>query len=102
MTARNTNVKDRSMTRVRAELVRKFRMFSSSRTRATDAPRLEIGDRQGQQVAEQASAELDVDAVRGVCKYICPQDGEDRFEDRDRHETDDDHLEGAETAVNQD
>ena len=38
ITAKNTTVKNRSMTRVSAELVRKFRMFSSSRTRATESP----------------------------------------------------------------
>jgi hypothetical protein len=38
ITARKTTVKNRSMTRVSAELVRKLRMFSSSRTRATESP----------------------------------------------------------------
>ena len=38
ITARNTNVKNRSMTSVSAELVRKLRIFSSSRTRATESP----------------------------------------------------------------
>ena len=33
-----TTVKKRSITRVSAELVRKLRMFSSSRTRATESP----------------------------------------------------------------
>src|SRR6516225_11554253 len=52
-------------------------------------------------MAKQASAELDVDAVRGVRKDVVPHDAEDCFEHRDRHQTDDKHVEGAETAVNQ-
>ena len=38
ITARKTKVKNRSITNVSAELVRKLRMFSSSRTRATESP----------------------------------------------------------------
>jgi hypothetical protein len=38
MMAMKTKVKTRSMTSVSAELVRKLRMFSSSRTRATESP----------------------------------------------------------------
>src|SRR6516164_8563642 len=52
-------------------------------------------------MAEEASAKLYVDAVRGVRKDVVPQDAKDRFEYRDRHQTDDKHVEGAETAVNQ-
>src|SRR5215468_5820614 len=52
-------------------------------------------------MAEQTSAKLYVDAVRGVGKDVVPHDAEDRFEHRDRHQTDDKHIEGAETAVNQ-
>jgi hypothetical protein len=52
-------VKNGSMTRVSAELV-KIAVFSSSRTRATGRRRArpEVGHRQGQQVMEQARAEL--------------------------------------------
>jgi hypothetical protein len=38
ITARKTDVNSRSITNVSAELVRKLRMFSSSRTRATESP----------------------------------------------------------------
>ena len=80
-------------------------MFSSSRTRATeiaDPTRLEIGDRQGQEVTEQASPELDVDAIGSMCEHISAKGSEDRFEYGDRHETNDDHVERAEAAVHQD
>src|SRR5262249_20819125 len=70
--------------------------------RIADATRLEIADRQRQQVAEQASAKLHVDTVRGVGKYICPQDGEDRLAPPAAHQTDDEHVEGTEAAVNED
>src|SRR5215472_2445635 len=52
-------------------------------------------------MAEQASAKLYVDAVRGMRKDLVPNDAEGCFEHRDRHQTDDKHVEGAETAVNQ-
>jgi len=71
-------VKNRSMTRVRAELVKKLRMFlqfAHPRHRIADAPRLEVGHRQSQQVVEQARAEFHVDAVGGVREQIGPQDG---------------------------
>ena len=98
-------MKNRSMTGVSAELVRKVRMFSSSRTRAaTDrrpaAP--EVGHRQGQQVMEQAGAELDVDAVGGVGEQIGAQDGHNGLEGGDRQKADHQHVEGAEQAVHQD
>src|SRR5262245_45258633 len=70
--------------------------------RIADATRLEIADRQRQQMAEQASAQLHVDAVGGVGKDICAQDSEDRLENRDAHQADDEHVEGAEAAVNED
>ncbi len=79
-------------------------MFSSSRTRATeiaDPPRLEIGHRQGQQVAEQPRAELDVDAVGGVGEQVGAQDAQNGLESRDRHKADHQHVEGAERAVHQ-
>ena len=48
------------------------------RHRIADPPRLEVGHRQGQQVMEQAGAELDVDAVGGVGEQIGAQDGQRR------------------------
>src|SRR5437870_5674496 len=44
MTARNSAVNARSTTRVSAEPVRKLRMFSSSRTRATQSPARQLGE----------------------------------------------------------
>ena len=66
-----------------------------------DAPRLEIGDRQGQQMAEEPRAELDIDAVGGVREEIGPQPAEHRLEDRDRHQADDQHVERAQAAMHQ-
>ena len=52
------------------------------RHRIADAARLEVGQRQGQQVAEQPRAELDVDAVGGVGEQIGAQDAQHGLERR--------------------
>ena len=63
-------MKNRSITSVGAELVRKLRMFSSSRTRRPkcDQPILEMSYRQRQQMPEQPCPELDIDPIGGVGK----------------------------------
>lgn len=70
--------KNRSIIEVSVWPVRKFLMFSSSRTRDRVAhpPRLEIRQRQRQQMPEQARAKLDIDAAGGVRKHIITQAGE--------------------------
>ena len=75
--------------------------FAHPRHRIADAPRLEVGHRQSQQVVEQARAELDVDAVGGVREQIGPQDAQNGLEHRDRHQTDDQHVERAQGPVHQ-
>ena len=65
------------------------------RHRIADPPRLEIGHRQRQQMAEQPRAEFDVDAVGGVREQIGPQDAQNGLEHRDRHQADDQHVERA-------
>ena len=54
--------------------------FADPRDRIADAPRLEIGHRQRQQMAKQARAELDVDAVGGVREQIGAQDAQHGLE----------------------
>ena len=71
------------------------------RDRIADAPRLEIGDRQRQQMAEQPGAQLDVDAVGRVREQIGAQNAQDRLEYADRDKTDDEHVEGAHAAVHE-
>ena len=84
--------------------MRKLRMFSSSRTRATESPnaaRLEVGQRQAQQVAEQPSAELDVDAARGVAEDVGAQRVEHAFEQHHDDQADDEHIERGQAAVHE-
>src|SRR5260370_20852640 len=50
-------------------------------------------------MAEQAGAELEVDAVRRMGKYMGAQGAEHRLEDRDRHEADDQNVERAHAAM---
>ena len=66
-----------------------------------DPPRLEIGHRQRQQMAEQPRAQLDVDAVGRVREQIGAQDAEHGLEQRDRDEADDQHVERAQRAMHQ-
>ena len=75
--------------------------FTHPRDRIADAPRLEIGHRQSQQVVEQARAKFDIDAVGGVRKQIRAQDAQDGLEDGDRYQTYDQHVEGAQGPVHQ-
>jgi len=55
---------------------------------------LEIGHRQGREVAKEPRPELDVDAVGRVREQVGPQDAERGLEDRDRQKPDDQHVEG--------
>jgi len=71
------------------------------RDRVADAPGLEVGHRQGQQVMEQARAELDIDAVGGMREQIGSQYAENGLEHRDRYKTDDQHVESAQRPVHQ-
>ena len=67
ITMKKTMPKNRSITSVSAELVRKVAdvlQLAHTRDRIADPARLEIVDRQRQKVAEQPSAEFHVDAVR--------------------------------------
>jgi hypothetical protein len=62
---------------------------------------LEVGQRQRQQVAEQAGAQRHVDAVGGVGEHVCPQGAEHGFEHRDDDQTEDQHVERGQAPVNQ-
>lgn len=50
--------------------------FAHARDRVAHPPRLEIRQRQRQQMPEQARAKLDIDAAGGVRKHIITQAGE--------------------------
>jgi len=54
------------------------------RDRIADAPRLEIGERQRQQMAKQPRAELDVYPVGGVREEVSAKDAKNRLKQRDR------------------
>ena len=58
------------------------------RHRIAGPPRLEIGDRQRQQMAEQPRPEFDVDAVGGVREQIGSQAAENGLEQRDGDQPD--------------
>jgi hypothetical protein len=75
--------------------------FAHPRYGVADAPRLEIGHRQRQQVPKQARPELDVDAVGGVREQIGPQDSEHGLENRDGHKSEDEDIEGVQGPVHQ-
>jgi hypothetical protein len=75
--------------------------FTHPRHRVADAPRLEIGHRQGQQVAKQARAKFDIDSVGGVREQIGAQDSQHGLEDRDRHQSEDEDVERVQGAVHQ-
>ncbi len=75
--------------------------FAHARHGVADTPGLEIGERQREQMAEEAGAELDVDPVGGVREDIGSQDAEHGLEDRNGDEADDQHVERAEAAVHE-
>ena len=75
--------------------------LAHARHRIADAARLEIGHRQSQQMMKQARAELDVDAVGGVREEISSQDSQNGFENGDREQADDQHVQRAQAAVHQ-
>ena len=66
-----------------------------------DPPRLEIGHRQGEQVAEEPRAQLDIDAVGGVGEEIGAQAAEDDLENREQAEPERQHLQGRQAAMDQ-
>ena len=76
-------VDDQRQRRTGQELADVFQ-FAHPRHRVAGAPRLEIGDRQRHQMAEQPRPKLDIDAVGGVREQIGPQAPEDRLEHADR------------------
>ena len=83
ITAMKTNVKNRSMTRVSAEPVMNLAdvlKLAHAGDRVADPARLEIGDRQRDEMAEQPGPELDVDAVGRVREQIGAQGAENRLE----------------------
>ncbi len=93
-TATKMNANSRSMPDDSPWPVRKPRIVSSSRTRATVWPAarcLEIGERQSSRCANKRAPELDVDAVGGVIERVGPQILQDDIEKADRHEADHDY-----------
>ena len=83
ITTKKTSVKTRSSSEVSPCPVRKLRIVSSSRMRATVWPAgagLEIGERQAEEMMEQPPAELDVHPVGGVAERIGAQELQDRLE----------------------
>jgi len=80
-------------------------MFSSSRTRATEPPTppcLEIGERQGEQVPEEACPELDIDPVRRMREQIDAKPAHDRFEESDADKADDENVKRGLGSVHED
>jgi hypothetical protein len=75
--------------------------LAHARHRIADPARLEIGDRQREQVPEQARAKLDVDAGRGVGEYVGAQNAENGLEQPDAHQADHQHVKGADGAMHQ-
>ncbi len=70
--------------------------------RVADAPGLEVGQGQLHQVAEQACAEFDVDAVRRVAEDVAAQAVEQRLEARPHdQEADDEHVQRGHAAVHE-
>ena len=78
-------------------------MFSSSRTRhrIADSSSLEVGERQVQQVAQQARAEFNVDAAGGVAEHVGAQHGEYAFEQHHDGQAHHQHVERGEAPVHQ-
>ena len=75
--------------------------FAHARHRIADASRLEIGDRQRHQVAEQPGAELHVDAVRRVREHIGAQRAEHSLEQGQRDQADDQNIERAHASMHE-
>jgi hypothetical protein len=73
--------------------------LAHTRHRVADAPRLEVGQRQGQQVTEQLGAEFDIDAAGGVGKDVAAQRVEHALEHDDDEQADDQHVEGGHAAM---
>lgn len=69
--------------------------------RVADPPRLEVGERQRQDVAEQLRAEPHVDAVRRMGEEVGAEAAEDRLEDHERDHADREHVERREPPVHQ-
>ena len=67
--------------------------LADARHRIADATRLEIGDRQRQQMPEQPRPKLHVDSVGGVREQIGAQDAEHRLEHGDGDESHHQHIE---------
>jgi hypothetical protein len=78
-------------------------MFSSSwtRHRLSGLARLEIGDRQAEQMMKEFCAERDIDAAGRVRGDIGAQPGEQHLEQRDGGEPDHQHFECRQAVVNQ-
>ena len=83
------------------EKVADILQLAHARDRIADPPRLEIGDRQRQQVAEQAGAQLDIDAVGRVREQIGAQDAQNCLEQRNGDQPDDQNIERAECPIDQ-
>ncbi len=97
-------MKNRSITRVSAELVKKSAdvfQFAHTRDGVTDAAGLKIGRRQCQQMLEQPCTELDVDPVGGVREKIRAQDTENGFEHRYSKQPNHQDIEGIDAAMDQ-
>jgi hypothetical protein len=75
--------------------------LAHARDRIADAARSEIGERQRHQVAEQARAQLNVDAVGGVREDVGAERTEHSLEDRDGDEADQQHVERRHAAMHQ-
>ncbi len=75
--------------------------FAHPRHRVARPPRLEIGDRQRDQMLEKPRAQFDVDPVGGVREHIGAQASKHRFENRNSEQTEDEHVEGGVSAMRQ-
>src|SRR5436309_3393770 len=73
--------------------------LTHSRDRIAGAPRLEIGDGQCDEVAEQARAKLDIDTTRRVREHVGAQSTQRALENRDCNEPDDQDIERGEPAM---
>ena len=75
--------------------------LAHARHRLAGRARLEIGERQAEEVGEEAGAELDVDAVGGVVQRIGAQELQQRLEDGEQHHADDQHDQRREPLVDE-
>ncbi len=69
--------------------------------RIADTARLEIAQRQVQQMVEQSRTKLHVDATGGMGEHVAAQPRQDYFEDRHHQQTDGNHVQRREPAVHQ-